>query len=202
MKIGKLALVLGVATITPACAMTQTADQTRPMSASQASYDGMQTGQNCITEQEVVAAQQAWGNGIVQIGRVFQQGGDYRQAAIDHIERFYAYDVSSVLFKPTLASVKQFRPTFEGALSYFVGGNASYAEDKGFAITPWTNVRWQNAGITNNTCNMAVAMGNYFFTPAAGGADTKVEYTIGYIRDDAGDLRMAVHMSTLPYNPT
>lgn len=154
----------------------------------------------CITEQEVIAAQKAWGDGIVRIGQVFSQGGDYRQAAADHISEFYAYDQSLVLFKPTLASVEQFRPSFDGALSYFVGGNESYPEDKGFAITPWTKVRWQNAGITNNICHMAVAMGNYYFTPAAGGDEVKVEYTIGYIRDGEGDLRMTVHKSTIPYS--
>ena len=154
----------------------------------------------CITEQEVIEAQKAWGDGIVRIGKVFTDGGDYRQAAADHISRFYAYDQSLVLFKPTLASVEQFRPSFDGALSYFVGGNESYPEDKGFAITPWTKVRWQNAGITNNICHMAVAMGNYYFTPANGGDEVKVEYTIGYIRDAEGDLRMTVHKSTIPYS--
>lgn len=154
----------------------------------------------CITEQDVVEAQRAWGDGIVNIGKVYSEGGDYVKAASDHISKFYAYDQSLVLFKPTLASVEQFRPSFDGALSYFVGGNESYPEDKGFAITPWTKVRWQNAGITNNICHMAVAMGNYYFTPAKGGAETKVEYTIGYIRDAAGNLRMTVHKSTIPYN--
>lgn len=154
----------------------------------------------CITEQEVIEAQQAWGEGIIRIGEVYSEGGDYRKAAADHISKFYAYDQSLVLFKPTLASVEQFRPSFDGALSYFVGGNPSYPEDKGFAITPWSKVRWQNAGITNNICNMAVAMGNYFFTPANGGPETKVEYTIGYIRDAEGNLRMTVHKSTIPYN--
>lgn len=154
----------------------------------------------CITEQEVVAAQEAWGQGIVNIGKVYSEGGDYREAAADHISRFYAYDQSLVLFKPTLASIEQFRPSFDGALSYFVGGNPSYPEDKGFAITPWSDVRWQNAGITNNVCHMAVAMGNYFFTPANGGDEVKVEYTIGYIRDGQGELRMTVHKSTIPYN--
>lgn len=154
----------------------------------------------CITEREVVEAQEAWGKGIVKIGKVFQEGGDYRKAAADHIDDFYAYDLSLVLFKPTLASAEQFRPTFDGALSYFVGGNPSYPEDKGFAITPWSNVRWMNAGITNNICHMAVAMGNYYFTPAKGGDDVKVEYTIGYIRDGKGALRMTVHKSTIPYS--
>lgn len=168
------------------------------MSASaQPAADG---SSQCITEREVIEAQEAWGQGIVEIGRTFSSGGDYREAAAQHIARFYAYDLSTVLFKPTLASDEQFRPTFDGALSYFVGGNPSFPEDEGFAITPWTAVRWQNAGITNNSCTMAVAMGNYWFTPASGEGETKVEYTIGYIKDAENNLRMVVHKSTIPYS--
>jgi hypothetical protein len=154
----------------------------------------------CITEQEVVNAQKAWGDGIVEIGRIYQNGGDYTAAAADHINRFYAYDYSLVLFKPTLAAVEQFRASFDGALSYFVNGNPSYPEDKGFALNPWSRVRWENAGITNNSCGMAVAMGNYYFTPAGGGDETKVEYTLAYIKDAEGQLRITVHQSSLPYN--
>jgi len=155
---------------------------------------------NCITEKEVVAAQKAWGEGIVKIGKVYAEGGDYSAAAAAHIDEFYAYDLSLVLFKPTLASVDQFRTSFDAALSYFVGGNPTYPEDKGFAIKPWSKVRWKNVGITNNACSMAVAMGNYFFTPAAGGAETKVEYTFGYIRGQDGRLKIVVHQSSVPYN--
>lgn len=155
----------------------------------------------CITEAEVIEAQQEWGEGIVRIGKVYSEGGDYRQAAMDHIQNLYAYDLSSVLFKPTLASVDQFRGTFDGALSYFVSGNESYPEDNGFAIAPYSKVRWENSGIINNSCNMAIAMGNYYFTPAKGGDEVKVEYTLGYVKDINDDLRIVVHKSSLPYNP-
>ncbi|MEM9991065.1 MAG: phosphoribosyl-AMP cyclohydrolase [Bacteroidota bacterium] len=155
---------------------------------------------DCITEAEVIEAQKEWGEGIVKIGKVYSDGGDYEKAAMNHIQDLYAYDLSSVLFKPTLASVEQFRGSFDGALSYFVGGNKTYPEDKGFAIKPWTNVRWQNTGIINNSCNMAIAMGNYFFT-TTDGDEVKVEYTLGYVKDKAGDLRIVVHKSSMPYNP-
>lgn len=156
---------------------------------------------DCITEKEVVTAQRAWGEGIINIGKTYTDGGDYAAAAASHIDRFYGYDLSMVLFKPTLAAEKQFRSTFDSALSYFVGGNPSYPEDKGFAIRPWTKVRWENAGIINNACNMAVAMGNYYFTPADGSPDTKVEYTFGYVRDSAGNLKIVVHDSSVPFKP-
>lgn len=86
------------------------------------------------------------------------------------------------------------------AFSHFVGGNKSYPEDKGFAIKPWKDVRWENAGITNNSCAMTVAMGNYYFTPYDSKDEVKVEYTLGYIRDRNGDLKIAVQKSSIPYS--
>lgn len=183
----KLNLTAVVVLASTACANT----------ASQSTSDSLYSA-SCITEQEVVEAQNAWGDGIVKIGETYSAGGDYRKAASDHINKFYGYDLSLVLFKPTLAAVDQFRASFDGALSYFVGGNPSHEEDQGFALKPWTRVRWSNAGIINNSCNMAVAMGNYFFTSKTG-EEIKVEYSIGYVKDKQGELRMVLHQSSLPY---
>ena len=193
MKTGPLALATA-ALLTAACTPGYAKERPRVAAA-----PAEQTV-NCISEKEVVAAQKAWGEGIVKIGKVYQEGGDYSAAAAAHIDQFYAYDLSLVLFKPTLASVDQFRTSFDSALSYFVGGNPSYPEDKGFAIKPWSKVRWKNVGITNNSCGMAVAMGNYYFTPVGGGEETKVEYTFGYIRGPSGELKIVVHQSSVPYN--
>jgi len=152
----------------------------------------------CITEREVVEAQKQWGAGIVRIGKVFTDKGDYSKEAADFIQEMYGYDLSSVLFKPTLASDDQFRSSFDAALSYFVAGNEAYPEDKGFAIKPYTKVTFDNTGIINNSCRMAVAMGNYFFT-ATDGSETKVEYTFAYVKDKSGKLRIVTHQSSLPY---
>lgn len=150
-----------------------------------------------ITEDEVTAAQQAWGEGIVSIGQVYTDEGDYQQAARDHIERFYAYgDDHTVLFKPTLAAEDQFRGTFDEALSYFVGG--SIAEDGGFAIAPYTNVRWENEG-TIIDADSATAMGNYYFTTTEG-EEVKVEYTFGYVEDEDGELKIVLHHSSMPFS--
>ncbi|GGK40730.1 phosphoribosyl-AMP cyclohydrolase [Salinarimonas ramus] len=151
-----------------------------------------------ITAEDVAAAQTAWGEGIVAIGRTFTEGGDYREAARAHIEQFYAYeDADAVLFKPTLAAADQFRGDANEALSYFVGGDI--AEDGGFAIAPYTAVRWENEGTVIGE-ELAVAMGNYFFTTTAG-EEVKVEYSFAYTRDDAGDLKIVLHHSSLPYAP-
>ena len=153
-----------------------------------------------ITEQEVLDAQKAWGEGIVKIGKVYLEQGDYKTAATEHINNFYNYQEGSVLFKPTLTSEKQFRTDFQGALSYFISGDKNYTEDHGFAIKPWSNVRWENIG-TKIIGNMAVAMGNYYFTPAKGGDDVKVEYSFAYTKDKDGKLKIILHDSHLPYKP-
>ena len=154
-----------------------------------------------ITDSLILNAQEAWGKGIIKIGKVFTENGDFKAAAEEHINEFYNYQDGKVLFKPTLTSEKQFRLDFEGALSYFVGGNENYPEDHGFAIKPWSNVQWDNIG-TLITGDMAVAMGNYFFTPTEGGDDVKVEYSFAYTINADGKLKIVLHDSHLPYNPT
>ncbi len=160
----------------------------------------MRNSTNPIVASEVIAAQKAWGEGIVTIGSVFTEQGDYRAVAADHVRKFYHYAASTtVLFKPTLASKKQFRPSFEEALSYFVGTEGT--EDKGFAIAPYTKVRWENKGtVISDDGTMAVAMGNYFFT-GTDGNETKVEYSFAYTKDEHGDLKIVLHHSSLPYSP-
>jgi hypothetical protein len=153
-----------------------------------------------ITEQEVLDVQQAWSDGIVKIGKVFTENGDFKNAATGHINNFYNYQEGSVLFKPTLTTEKQFRTDFEGALSYFVGGNTNYPEDKGFALKPYSSVRWESIGM-KIIGNMAVAMGNYYFTPAKGGDEIKVEYSFAYTKDKEGKLKIILHDSHIPFSP-
>lgn len=145
-----------------------------------------------ITTAEVEAAQKGWGEGIVKIGKA----RDARKAAIAHLDEFYAFDHGQVLFKPTLASADQFRGTKKEALSYFIGQDL--AEDKGFALAPYTKVRWENEGIITDG-DSAMAMGNYFFTKTDGEV-VKVEYSFGYVKDQDGDLKINLHHSSLPFS--
>ena len=150
-----------------------------------------------ITKQQIEDAQAAWGDGIVRIASAHSTGGDYAQVAHDHVATLYAYDFSSVLFKPTLAADQQFRSTFDDALSYFVASNNACPEDKGFAIKGWTAVRFENVDIlTEGT--VGLAMGNYFFTTPEGD-EVKVEYSFGYILDVDGNVRINLHHSSMPY---
>ncbi len=152
-----------------------------------------------IEAMDLAKAQEEWGRGIVAIGRAFSEGGDFRAAAERHIDELYGYGLGKVLFKPTKASEEQFRLTKQGALSYFVGGDRDFPEDKGFAIHPWIGVRFENAA-TIARGETALAMGNYFFT-APDGAEVKVEYSFAYRKDDEGRLRIVLHHSSIPYRP-
>lgn len=149
-----------------------------------------------LTLEQITAVQNAWGEGIVNIGQIHTDEGDYRAAAAEHIKTFYAYKEGEVLFKPTLAAQDQFRGTFDEALSYFVGGDI--AEDGGFAIAPYTNVRWENEG-TIISGDTAMSMGNYFFTQADG-SEVKVEYTFGFEQMENGAPKIVLHHSSLPFS--
>ena len=112
------------------------------------------------------------------------------------INKFYAYEDSSVLFKPTLASKNQFRTDKIAALSYFIGGNSNFGEDNGFAIKGWHQIRWENVGI-NIIDDIALCMGNYFFS-LKGEEDLKVEFSL-VVRKVNGNLKIILHDSHLPY---
>lgn len=152
---------------------------------------------NNLTKKLVRQAQKSWADGVIAIGKAYSNGQDYKKLAEDFIYQHYGFKEGIVLFKPTLASVEQFRDTFEKAHSYFVSGNPDYPEDQGFALRPWVNVIFKNAGIILIKKH-AVAMGNYFFTDPHG-HEVKVEYTFGYFIDEKGNVKIHLHHSSLPF---
>ena len=152
-----------------------------------------------MTKERIEAAQQAWGEGIVRIAAAHTAGEDYTAVASDHVRTLYAYGLTPVLFKPTLAAEQQFRSTFDDALSYFVASNNACPEDKGFAIKGWTAVRFENVDVLTEG-DVGMAMGNYFFTTPEG-EEVKVEYSFGYTLDADGEVRINLHHSSMPYAP-
>ena len=157
-----------------------------------------------ITEQDVNAAQRAWCDAVVQIGRVHAEGGDFRAVAGALIDELYDYAEGSVFFKPTLAFGKNaFRPTRQGALSYFVSGDAAFPEDTGFALKHWVKVWYDNNAAENGIQihgNLAITMGNVYLRNAAG-EELMVDKTFVFRRCNDGKLRLCVHKSALPYTP-
>ena len=106
--------------------------------------------------------------------------------------------MGAVLFKPTLTVNPQtFRTTREGALAYFVGGDSAFPNDTGFALKGWQKCEIDNAAIFI-TGDSASSMGKVHFT-GKDGKVTSVDKTWQFVKDDAGNLRIVVHHSSLEF---
>jgi len=151
-----------------------------------------------ITKSQIHETQKKWGDGIVKIGALKDNESECLEFTSLFLNSLYDFENNDVLFKPTKAAEQQFRPNFEMALSYFLGGSKSYcSEDEGFAMKPWLDVKFVNSGFIIEN-ERAIAMGNYFFTDSSG-AVVKVEYTFGYkLRN--GSLVIDLHHSSLPFS--
>jgi len=149
-----------------------------------------------ITKDLIHEAQKKWGEGIVKIGTLKNNDSECIKYTTSFLNEMYDFD-NVVLFKPTKASVEQFRPTFKMALSYFIGGHDSFcSEDNGFAMKPWIEVKFENSGYIIED-SIAIAMGNYFFKDSSN-KEVKVEFTFGYkLNDDK--LTIVLHHSSLPF---
>lgn len=153
-----------------------------------------------ITEADVLAAQQAWGDALVRISDAHAKGGQdaARAAAEQALDSAYDYAQGPVLFKPTLTTDPQiFRTDREGALSYFVGGNPDYPQDTGFALKEWADVEVDNAAVMLNG-DLATSLGTVQFTDRDGNVTT-VDKSWTFRKDDAGVLRIIQHHSSLQF---
>lgn len=155
-----------------------------------------------ITLADVEKAQTAWGAALIQISKDYKDGGaaKAKATATAVLDAAYGYNMGPVLFKPTLTVVPQtFRPTKEGALAYFVGGDKEYPNDTGFALKGWEKYEFENSAI-HITGDLALTMGKVRITNAEGKV-TEVDKTWGFKKDDEGVVRIVLHHSSLPYNP-
>jgi hypothetical protein len=179
-----------------ACA---TAQASTPQAAI-AAQSSAATAAIVITEADIAAAQRAWGNALVQISTDYEAGGITRAKATAGavLDAAYGYNLGPVLFKPTLTEVPQtFRTTRAGALAYFVGDDANFPKDTGFAIRGWRSVESRNAA-TFIDGDVAITMGNVTMTDK-NGAVTVVDKTWGYKKGTDGVMRIVLHHSSLPY---
>ncbi len=153
-----------------------------------------------ISEQEVLSAQQGWCKALVDISATYEKSGQAaaRELAGNVIDAAYGYQMGAVLFKPTLTVNPQtFRTTREGALAYFVGGDSAFPNDTGFALKGWQKCEIDNAAIFI-TGDSASSMGKVHFT-GKDGKVTSVDKTWQFVKDDAGNLRIVVHHSSLEF---
>jgi len=161
--------------------------------------------QDVITYDEVNAAQQAWCDALVKIGKLKEEGGDYKAFAQQVLSEAYNYDKGKVFFKPTLAYGDQtFRNDKKGALAYFIGGDPAYPNDKGFAMKPWVKARYDNAGEKNEGIqiygSVAITMGNVWVTDKDGN-EVMVDKTWVFRKGKDSKLRIIFHKSALSFTP-
>lgn len=156
---------------------------------------------NQITEQQVLNAQQGWCNGLLAISKAYSTGGFSAAETLARkvLDQAYGYQYGAVAFKPTLAQYPQtFRGTKPGALAYFVGGNPSFPNDKGFAIKPWQKCSIRNQVIQLHG-DLAITMGNFDLIDSSGKLTT-VDKTWAFMREPDGEIRIVLHHSSLPFN--
>ena len=134
----------------------------------------------------------SWKDGVIEIGRIHLEGGDYEKSAELFVSTHYAFDSEEVLFKPTFTKEVIFRNSKDLALSYFIGGEV--AEDKGFALKPWEEIRLEELSIIEQD-NLMVAMGTLNFKPLNLKENTLIAFTFLLIDTD-GSLKIKVHHSS------
>merc|ERR1711972_949020 len=149
-------------------------------------------------EEEVLAAQQAWGAALVEISMTFETNGlaAAKTKAEQVIDAAYGYNYGPVLFKPTLTTGSQvFRTTRAGALAYFVGDDTDFPNDTGFALKGWRKAEIVNSAIFREG-STAITVGNVLPTDKTGTV-TKVDKTWVFFKGRDGKLRIVAHHSSL-----
>jgi hypothetical protein len=193
----------------------------------------------CVTKDEINARIQSFADAVPGISQEFWTNGggpdgtnslntEACQAAFDlavaTLDAAYGYD-GTVLFKPTLTTGNTtFRPTRNGALSYFIGteclnlvgapedqfpeANSSFYE-YGFALNNYNGGRgfvtptvWDPASflyrVRFENCEAPVAMGPMCFTAngTEAGSGPCVDKTFGFNRDRDGTVLITTHHSS------
>ena len=129
-----------------------------------------------------------WRDGIIRIGKVYLQNGNYKKSAEKFIETHYAFDTESVLFKPTFTKEVIFRNSKDKALSYFVGGDID--EDYGFE-KPWEKILIDELNILEEN-KLIIAMGIFKLKPVNKEEIISVAFTFVFTKNN-DNLKIKVH---------
>ncbi len=134
----------------------------------------------------------SWTDGVIDIGRTYQEGNDYKEKARKFIQTHYAFDIGEVLFKPTFTYDVVFRNNREDALSYFVSGDV--AEDSGFAIKPWEDIKASEVTVLFED-NLCAVMGVLNLKPLNSTNKTRIAFTFILVKDN-DKFKIKVHHSS------
>ena len=142
-------------------------------------------------------AQKCWANYILRIGNLYRKKKNFEDLTNSMIEELYKFSDEEIIFKPTLAKEKNFRFRVDEVLSYFLGNNKNFPEDKGFAIKEWKDIKFKNLKI-KQIGNIVISVGLYTFVDKKN-TKLKVEYTFIYEKDKTDNLKIILHHSSIPF---
>jgi hypothetical protein len=151
-----------------------------------------------ITISDINSAQATWASGMYTIANTYQSGGNYSQAATNHVQNCYGFnEFTEVLFRPTTVDQQIFRNTADGAISYFIGGNTAFPDDRK-VVNPLISIRFDNKFVKIEK-NLAIVSGIYYFKNTENSPESVSEYTFAYAKNKKGALKIILHSSHKPF---
>ena len=145
-----------------------------------------------INPKEIEAFLTSWKDGVIAIGKAYQEANNYKDKASAFIEKHYAFNSGDVLFKPTYTSNVVFRNNPDTALSYFISGSVS--EDSGFAIKPWESIKVSDINFLIEDSLYAV-MGVLNLKLQNSKDITKIAFTFILVKNN-DELKIKIHHSS------
>ena len=144
------------------------------------------------TKQELFEFIKSWIDGLSMIRTAYKKNENYKNMALEFINKHYLFNEESVLFKPTLTNKTIFRNSVDDALSYFIGGK--YPEDTGFALKAYESV---NINETNTIIekDLIAIMGILDFKFVNSDESMKVAFTFVLKSSETG-LKIKIHHSS------
>jgi hypothetical protein len=145
------------------------------------------------TKQELFEFIKSWIDGLSMIRTAYEKNEDYKNIALEFINKHYLFNEELVLFKPTLTNKTIFRNSVDDALSYFIGGK--YSEDTGFALKAYESI---DINETNTIIekDLIAIMGVLDFKLINSDESMKVAFTFVLKSSESG-LKIKVHHSSL-----
>ena len=145
------------------------------------------------TKQDLFEFIKSWTDGLSMIRTAYKKNENYKNMALEFINKHYLFNEESVLFKPTLTNKTIFRNSVDDALSYFIGGK--YSEDTGFALKAFESVTIDETNTIIENDLIAI-MGILDFKLMSPTEHMRVAFTFILKTTESG-LKIKIHHSSL-----
>ena len=130
-----------------------------------------------MRKEDIINIQKEWASGIIEMGRLSNDRKSLESFTSDFLDKIYDFNNQVLLNLPKLP-MNSSETLKDSAFSYFIAGdNRVCEEDKGFALSNWSEILFDNSNIIFNE-DIAIAMGNYTFKNET--SNIKVEYSFVY----------------------